>query len=106
VDAGLILKEVRIRSGLSRRRLAKMGGTSASTLSAYESGRSVPSVRTLERLVHSAGFQLQISLQPALTKPDERRAETIERLLHFTDQLPRRQRDTLQFPKFPAAPHR
>ena len=100
------MKEVRARSGLSRRRLAEMGGTSASTLSAYESGRSVPSVRTLERLVHNAGFELQVSLQSALTKPDERRAETIERLFHFTDQLPRRQRDTLQFPKFPVAPHR
>jgi transcriptional regulator with XRE-family HTH domain len=106
VDAGLILKEVRIRSGLSRRRLAKMGGTSASTLSAYESGRSVPSVRTLERLVHNAGFELRVSLQPALTKPDDRRAETIERLFDFTDQLPRRLRDALQFPKFPAAPYR
>lgn len=100
------MKEVRARSGLSRRRLAEMGGTSASTLSAYESGRSVPSVRTLERLVHNAGFELQVSLQPALTKPDERRAEAIERLFHFTDQLPRRQRDTLEFPRFPTSPLR
>jgi transcriptional regulator with XRE-family HTH domain len=68
-----------------------MGGTSASTLSAYESGRSVPSVRTLERLVRSAGFELQVSLQLALAEPD---------------QLPRRQRGLLQFPKFPLTPYR
>jgi transcriptional regulator with XRE-family HTH domain len=83
-----------------------MGGTSASTLSAYESGRSVPSVRTLERLVRSAGFELQVSLQLALAEPDHRRSETIERLFHFTDQLPRRQRGLLQFPKFPLTPYR
>jgi transcriptional regulator with XRE-family HTH domain len=101
VDAGRLLREVRARKGLSRRHLAELGGTSSSTLAAYESGRSVPSVRTLERLVRSAGFELLVTLQPALDA-DEARRKTIERLFALADQLPRRRRSALKFPRFPA----
>jgi transcriptional regulator with XRE-family HTH domain len=105
MDAGLILKEVRARKGLSRRQLAEMGGTSASTLAAYESGRSVPSVRTLERLVRSAGLELQVSLQTALTRDDDRKRD-IDRLFELTDELPRRRRAALKFPRFPVSRRR
>ena len=101
-----MLKEVRARKGLSRRQLAELGGTSASTLAAYESGRSVPSVKTLERLVQSAGFELQVSLQTTLTRDDNRRRREIERLLALTDELPRRKRSNLKFPRFPDDRHR
>lgn len=106
VDAELLLQEVRARSGLSRRKLAALGGTSASTLGAYESGKSVPSVRTLERLVRSAGFELLAALHPALPMSDVRREESIERLFDLTDQLPRRRRGALTYPRFPTAPRR
>jgi transcriptional regulator with XRE-family HTH domain len=102
MDAGLLLREVRTRRGLSRRQLAELGGTSASTLAAYESGRSVPSVRTLERLVQSAGFDLQVSLQPTLTRDGDHRRRTIERLFELADELPRRRRGALAFPRFPS----
>src|SRR5450756_1072854 len=42
MDAAVLLQEARRRSGLSRRKLAHLGGTSASTLSAYELGATVP----------------------------------------------------------------
>ena len=64
VDAAVMLKEARRRSGLSRRQLAERGGTSASTLSAYESGTSVPSVVTPGRLLRAAGFEVDANLRP------------------------------------------
>jgi len=103
VDAAVLLQEARRRSGLSRRGLARRGGTSASTLSAYESGASVPSVATLERLLRAAGFEADVSLRPA--PPDDERELTakIEALFAFVDALPRRERAPLTLPIFRAS---
>jgi transcriptional regulator with XRE-family HTH domain len=103
MDAAVLLQEARRRSGLSRRKLAQRGGTSASTLSAYESGASVPSVATLERLLRAAGFEADVSLRPAPTNDDRELTEKIEALFSFVDDLPRRQRGPLEYPIFGAA---
>jgi transcriptional regulator with XRE-family HTH domain len=60
MDAGLLLRKVRVASGLSQEELARRAGTSRSTLSAYEHGRKSPSADTLERLVVAAGFELDV----------------------------------------------
>jgi transcriptional regulator with XRE-family HTH domain len=100
VDAAVLLREARRRSGLSRRQLAERGGTSASTLSAYESGASVPSVVTLGRLLRAAGFEVEANLRP-VPSPDERElAEKIEALFSFVDSVPRRRRGPLSYPVF------
>jgi len=100
MDAAILLQEARRRSGLSRRNLAQRGGTSASTLSAYESGASVPSVSTLERLLRAAGFEAVVNLRP-LPPTDERElGEKIEDLFSFADNLPRRRRGALKYPVF------
>jgi transcriptional regulator with XRE-family HTH domain len=100
MDAAVLLQEARRRSGLSRRKLAQRGGTSASTLSAYESGASIPSVSTLERLLRAAGFEVEANLR-AVPPIDERKlAEKIEALFSFVDALPRRQRGPLRYPVF------
>jgi transcriptional regulator with XRE-family HTH domain len=103
MDAAVLLQEARRRSGLSRRKLARRGGTSASTLSAYESGASVPSVSTLERLLRAAGFEADVTLRP--TPPTDERELTakIEALFSFVDALPRRQRGSLEYPVFGAS---
>jgi transcriptional regulator with XRE-family HTH domain len=100
MDAGLLLTEARRRGGLSRRELARRGRTSASTLAAYESGTSVPSVATLTRLLRVAGFDAQVSLQPAGGADDAERGAAIEALLAFTDGLPRAKRGSLDYPVF------
>lgn len=53
-----LLREARIRAGLSQAELARRGGTSRTTLSAYEQGRKVPSAVTLARLLAAAGVEL------------------------------------------------
>ena len=78
------------------------GGTSASTLSAYESGTSVPSVSTLVRLLRAAGFEAEASLRPAPLNDEQDLAEKIEALFAFVDVLPREKRGPLRYPVFPA----
>jgi transcriptional regulator with XRE-family HTH domain len=99
----VLLQEARRRSGLSRRLLAERGGTSASTLSAYESGASVPSVATLGRLLRAAGFEAEARLRLVPSIDERRLAEKIEALFSFVDALPRRPRGPLRYPKFGAA---
>ena len=102
MDAATLLQEARRRSGLSRRQLAKSGGTSASTLSAYESGASVPSVTTLDRLLRAAGFEARADLRPVPPTDERELTEKIEALFSFVDALPRRQRGPLRYPAFGA----
>jgi transcriptional regulator with XRE-family HTH domain len=99
----VLLQEARRRSGLSRRRLAQRGGTSPSTLSAYESGASVPSVATLERLLRAAGFEAEVNLRPVPPTDERELTEKIEALFSFVDTLPRRRRGPLRYPVFGAA---
>ncbi|MGA3148914.1 MAG: helix-turn-helix transcriptional regulator [Acidimicrobiales bacterium] len=100
MDAAVLLQEARRRSGLSRRKLAQRGGTSASTLSAYESGASVPSVSTLDRLLRAAGFEVEANLRPVPPGDERDLAEKMEALFSFVDALPRRRRGPLRYPVF------
>lgn len=100
MDAALLLQEARRRSGLSRRQLARRGRTSASTLSAYESGTSIPSVATLTRLLQAAGFEPEVRLRPVAATDEQELARKIEALLSFVDVLPRRSRGPLRYPPF------
>ena len=55
----------RARAGLSQADLAERMNTSQSAIARLESGRSRPSVRTLERLAAATGAKLRISLSAA-----------------------------------------
>ena len=52
----------RARAGLSQAELAERMDTSQSAIARLESGRSKPSVRTLEKLAAATGAKLRISL--------------------------------------------
>jgi transcriptional regulator with XRE-family HTH domain len=64
MDAAGTVRTARRRAGLSLRQLARSARTSHSTLSAYESGKKVPSLATLARIVSAAGFALDLELSP------------------------------------------
>jgi ribosome-binding protein aMBF1 (putative translation factor) len=55
----------RARAGLSQAELAERMQTSQSAIARLESGRTRPSVRTLERLAAATGTKLRISLAAA-----------------------------------------
>jgi transcriptional regulator with XRE-family HTH domain len=68
VDASQLLREARRRAGLSQAELARRGGTSQPTLSAYERGRKDPSAATLVRLLAAAGTTLTGAPGPTTTR--------------------------------------
>lgn len=60
--------DVRSRVGLTQEELARKMGTTQPVVARLESGRSRPSMRTLERLAEATGSRLLISFKPRDTK--------------------------------------
>jgi transcriptional regulator with XRE-family HTH domain len=56
--------EVRNRAGLTQQGLARKMGTTQPVVARLESGRTRPSMRTLERLAKATGSRLLISFEP------------------------------------------
>jgi transcriptional regulator with XRE-family HTH domain len=63
---------LRRKIGLTQGMLARMAGTSQSTIAAYESDAKSPTIRTLRNLAASQGLQMQVSFVPVLTREDRR----------------------------------
>lgn len=101
MDAALTIRAARTRSRLSLRALAEAAGTSHSTLSAYEHGRAVPTVATLDRIVRAAGFAIETTLarrvDPAEPMP---RGEELAAVLDLAEAFPARHAPTLACPPF------
>jgi transcriptional regulator with XRE-family HTH domain len=55
-----LIEEARIGAGLTQQEMADRGGTSRTTLSAYEHGRKSPNLDTAERLLEVAGYELTL----------------------------------------------
>lgn len=62
-DAAAVLREARRRAGLTQVELAQRAGVTQSMISAYESGRREPALRTLAALVRATGLDLTVSLR-------------------------------------------
>ena len=71
VTPGSLLRDARLRAGLSQVELGRRAGVTQSVVSAYEAGARQPSLLTLARLVRAAGFDLDITLHEA--QPREER---------------------------------
>lgn len=62
--AAALVREARLRAGLTQRELARRAETSQSVVARIEQGRSDPSTGTLARLLAAAGFVLRVELTP------------------------------------------
>jgi predicted nucleotidyltransferase/DNA-binding XRE family transcriptional regulator len=64
----VLVREARLRAGLSQVELGRRAGVAQSVVSAYESGARQPSVPTLARLVAATGLELdmRVSEPPAI----------------------------------------
>ena len=60
--------KARQRAGLSQAELAKRMKTTQSTIARLESGRGMPSTRTLGRFAKATGHRLKISFEPVKEK--------------------------------------
>ncbi len=92
--SGALLREARIRAGLSQAELARRSGVAQSVISVYESGRRQPALPMLAALVASAGSDLFVEV---------REAAALDRL---TGPLGRRVRESRSRLKAAAAAHR
>lgn len=104
MDVSLTLRRARTNAGLSLRVLAERAGTSHATLAAYESGRVVPRVDTLDRILRAAGFATDIDL---VWRPDasdaerEAKGEELRQALELAAMFPARHSRRLSCPPFP-----
>ncbi len=55
-----IIRQLRRQAGATQQELATLGGTSQSTIAAYESGSKSPTMRTVENLARSQNLELRI----------------------------------------------
>ncbi len=60
--SGDLLREARLRSGLTQRQLAARAGTSQSAIARWESGAVQPSLERLRELIRACGLELTYGL--------------------------------------------
>ena len=107
MDVSLTLRQARAKAGLSLRALAERAGTSHATLAAYESGRVVPRVDTLDRILRAAGFAADIDLAwrpDATDAAREAKGDELRQALVLAAMFPARHARRLLFPPFPRGP--
>lgn len=94
LEPGRLLREARLRHGLSQERLAIRGGTTQSAISRIEQERGSPTIRTLAELLNLMGEDLVLTVEKrdsgidvTLNRAnlDLTPAERVERGLDFAD---------------------
>lgn len=64
MDAGQVLRQSRVASGLDQAGLARRAGTTQAYVSRVERGVVSPTVQTLSRLLNAMGLRLGASVEP------------------------------------------
>jgi transcriptional regulator with XRE-family HTH domain len=62
LNASKLLKEARKRADITQRELAKRSGKAQSAIARIESGKSSPTLATLNHLLEAAGFEADVIL--------------------------------------------
>ena len=97
MDVGAVLRRARLQAGLTQTELARATATAQTAVSAYETGRKVPSVATLQRLLEGCGASLHVE-RPKL----ERAGRHLSEVLALAEALPYRPKRDLEYPRLPA----
>jgi ribosome-binding protein aMBF1 (putative translation factor) len=63
------LIEARSKADMTQEQVAEAMGTTQTVIARLESGRTMPSTRTLERFAKATGMRLRISFEPAKPAP-------------------------------------
>ena len=67
-----IVLNLRCQTGITQQELAENGGTSQSTIAAYETGSKSPTLRTVENLARSQNLEMLVTYLPRMTREDKR----------------------------------
>lgn len=92
MDVGLLIKEIRLRAGLSQNELAGRLGTSQSAIARWESGAVSPRFDTLRRIAAACGQEIEVRLTPPADRDRDQILERLrwtpdERLTYLLDML-------------------
>ena len=77
MHSGRLLREARLRAGLTQADLAQRAETTQSAISRWEAGATRPPLEVLHRLVRACGLELRVTIEA--TDPEE--SSLIERNL-------------------------
>ena len=75
VKIAALLREARLRAGLSQEALAELTGKTRPQIARWEAGTVAPSVEALIELVQACGFDLPLDLVPLAPPAPDRLAE-------------------------------
>jgi hypothetical protein len=75
VKSATLLREARLRSGLSQEQLAERIGKTRPQIARWEAGAVAPSLDTLLDVVRACGFDLSLELEPLAPADDESLAQ-------------------------------
>ena len=89
---------------MSLRELARRADTSHSAVSAYETGRRIPTTATLDRIVRAAGFALDVTLCRRVYGDNDDRGAELEAVLLLAEEFPARHSPELAGPVFGRLP--
>jgi transcriptional regulator with XRE-family HTH domain len=69
MSSGSLIREARLRAGLTQAEVAARVGTTQSAIARWEAGKARPSLETLTRILRSCGLELRLALSSY--DPDE-----------------------------------
>jgi transcriptional regulator with XRE-family HTH domain len=84
VTSGTLIREARLRAGLSQVELSEVSGKDRAQIARWERDVVQPSFETLRELVRACGFDLETSLVPY--EADGRRDARLQKSLQRTPQ--------------------
>ncbi len=73
-----LIREARLRAGLTQAELAERTGRDRSVIARWEQAAVAPSVETLVELVRACGFDLPLEITPLDRERDEPLAKTVK----------------------------
>jgi transcriptional regulator with XRE-family HTH domain len=79
VTSGTLIREARLRAGLSQGELSERSGKDRAQIARWERDVVQPSFETLRELVRACGFELELNLAPYAV--DERETERLRKSL-------------------------
>jgi transcriptional regulator with XRE-family HTH domain len=81
VTSGTLIRQARMRAGLSQVELSQRSGKDRAQIARWERDVVQPSLETLRQLLHACGFDLELALVPYQpdSKHDARLRKAIER---------------------------
>jgi len=85
VTSGTLIRQARMRAGLSQLALSERSGKDRAQIARWERDVVQPSLETLRELLQACGFDLELSLVP-FSPPDPRRDARLQKALERTPQ--------------------